>query len=61
MNLEISPRILEKYSNIKYHENVTNGSRVIPCGLTERPDRHKKTDMTELIVALRNIAKAPDK
>jgi hypothetical protein len=61
MNLEFSRRILEKYPNIKYHENVTNGSQVIPCGLTDGPGRHKKTDMTELIAAFRNFATATNK
>ena len=32
----------EKYSNIKFHENPSSGSRAVPCG---------RTDMTKLIVA----------
>jgi len=27
--------ILENYSNIKFHENPSSGSRVIPCGRTD--------------------------
>jgi hypothetical protein len=40
----------EKYSNIKFHENPSSGSRVVPC---------RRTDMTKLIVTFRNFAKAP--
>jgi len=28
-------QIVEKYSNIKFHENPSRGSRFIPCGRTE--------------------------
>jgi hypothetical protein len=41
----ISRQILEKYSNIKFNENPSSGSRVVSCG---RTDRH---DMKKLIVA----------
>jgi hypothetical protein len=34
MNLEFSRQILEKNSNIKFHENTFSGSRV-PCGGTD--------------------------
>jgi hypothetical protein len=40
----------KKYSNIEFHENALSGSRVVPCG---------RTDLTKLIVAFRNFAKAP--
>jgi len=39
MKLEFSPHILEKYLIIKFHKNPPNGSRVVPCGRTD-----KKTD-----------------
>ena len=29
---EFSRRIFEKYSNIKFHENPSNGRRAVPCG-----------------------------
>jgi hypothetical protein len=32
MKLEISLEILEKYSNIKFHEKSSSGSRAVPCG-----------------------------
>jgi len=41
MKLEFSRQIFEKYSNIKFHENPSSGSRVVPFGRTERrTDRH---------------------
>jgi hypothetical protein len=52
MKLEFSRQIFEKFSNIKFHENPSSGSRV-PCG---RPDGRQ--DMT-LIVAFHNFANAP--
>jgi len=35
MKLEFSRRIFEKYTNFKFHENSSTGSRVVPCGQTE--------------------------
>ena len=32
MKLEYSRQNLEKYSNIKFYENSSGGSRVVPCG-----------------------------
>jgi len=37
-------------------KNLSSGSRVVPCGST-----YRRTDMTKLIVAFRNFAKAPTK
>jgi hypothetical protein len=37
-------------SDIKLHENPSSGSRVVTCG---------RTDMTKMIVALRNFTDAP--
>jgi len=28
-------QILKKYSDIKFHENPSNGSRAVPCGQTD--------------------------
>jgi len=50
MKLEFSRRIFVKYSNVKFHENYSSGSRVVPCG---------RTDKTKLIVALCNFANVP--
>jgi len=38
MKLEFFRQIFEKYSNIRFHENPSSGSRVVPCGQTERHD-----------------------
>ena len=44
----------KKCSIIKWRENPSSGSRVVPCGETDgRPD------MTKLIIALRYFANAP--
>jgi hypothetical protein len=51
MKLEFSREIFEKCSNIKFHENSSIESRVVPCGWTDG-----QTDMTKLVVAFRNIA-----
>jgi hypothetical protein len=54
MKLEFSRQIFEKHSNIKPHENPSNGTRVVPWGQTDgRPV------MTKLIVAFRNFENAP--
>ena len=47
--------IVAKYSNIKFHENLSSGSRVVPCGQTDR-----RTAMTKLIFPFRNFANAPN-
>ena len=52
MKLEFCRRNFEKSPNIKFHENPSSGSRVVPCG---------RTDMMKLIVAFRNFANAPEK
>ena len=44
----------KKNSDIKFNRYMLRGSRVVPCGRTE-----KKTSMTKLIVAFRNCANAP--
>jgi hypothetical protein len=49
----ISRQMFEKASNIKFHENPSNGSRVVPCGWT---DRHDKANSR-----FRNFANAPKK
>jgi hypothetical protein len=60
MKLEFSRQIFEKYSNIKFHENLSTGSRVVPRGQTDR-QTERQTGMTELTVAFHNFAKAPKK
>jgi hypothetical protein len=36
MELEFYRQIFEKYWDIKFYENPFSGSRVVPCGQTER-------------------------
>ena len=54
LKLEFSRQIFEKYSNIRFHENPSSVSCVVPCGQTDR-----WTDTTQTIVVFRNFANAP--
>jgi len=56
MEIQFSRQIFKKYSNIKFHENPSSGSRVVACGRADGP-----TDMTKLVVPFRNCANAPEK
>ena len=52
MKLEFSQQIFEKYTNIKFHENPSSESRVVPCGQTNRrtngqTGRHDETNYTD--------------
>jgi len=38
MKFEFSRQILEKYSNIKFYENPSSASPVVPFGWTDRHD-----------------------
>jgi hypothetical protein len=53
MKLQFSRHVFEKYANIKFHENPSSRSRVVPCGWTD-----SRTDMTKPIVSFRNFANA---
>ena len=48
---KFSRPIFKKSSNIKFHQNPSIGSRVVPCG---------QTDMTKLIVVFHNFSNAPN-
>jgi len=50
IKLEFSRPVFEQYTNIKFHENPSSGSRIVPCG---------RTDMMKLIIAFRSLANAP--
>jgi hypothetical protein len=50
MKLEIFQQVFEQSSDIKFHEYLSCGSGVVPCG---------QTDMMKLIVALHNVTKVP--
>ena len=49
IKLEFLRQVLEKYSNIKFHENPPSGNHFVPCGWT---------DMRKVIVAFRIFANA---
>ena len=54
MKLEISRQIYEKSLNIKFYENLSRESGIVPLdGWTE-----EQTDVTKLTVAFRNFAKS---
>ena len=41
----IFSEVLEKYANIKFHENPSSGNRVVPCGGTDgRTGRHDEAN-----------------
>ena len=47
MTVEFYRQIFGKSSNIKFHENPSNGGRVVPCGLTDgqtETQRDRQTD-----------------
>jgi len=48
MTVESSRQIFEKLSNLKYHENPSRGSRVVPCS-------RDRQDMAKVIVAFHNL------
>jgi hypothetical protein len=54
MKLEFCRQIFEKYSNIKFHEDPSSGSRVVARGQT---DRHGEPECR----FFRNFANAPKK
>jgi hypothetical protein len=51
MKLEFYGQILDKYSNIKFHENPSGGNSVVHA--------NGRTDMTKLKVAFRNFTNGP--
>jgi len=53
MTLEFSRQVFKKISNIKFPENPSSRSRVVPRGRADR-----RTDITKLIVVFRNFANA---
>jgi hypothetical protein len=54
MKLDFFPKFSGRTSNIKFHENASSDSRVVPHGQTDI-----QTDMTKLTVVFRNFANAP--
>jgi len=56
LKLEFSPHIFEQYSNSSFVRNPSCGGRVVPCEWTHT---HRRTNMANLIVSMRNIANEP--
>jgi hypothetical protein len=56
-NLNFIYRISENTPNTKFHQNPSSGSRVFPCGRTDKTAG--QAHMTKLAVALGNFANAP--
>jgi len=54
MKLVFARHIFENSFNVKYHENSSNGSLVIPCGPADR-----RTHMMKLIDAIRSFTNVP--
>ena len=58
IELECTRQIFEKPSYVKFNQNPSSGSRVVPCRQTDgQIDR--QTDITELIVGFRNYGNVP--
>jgi hypothetical protein len=59
MILHISTKIFEKYSNTKFYENPSSGSRVVPYGETDGRTA-RQIYMTEPIVTFHNFANSSE-
>jgi hypothetical protein len=46
-------RVATSCPGIKFHENLSSGNGVVPCGRTDG-----RMDMTKVIIAFRNFSKA---
>jgi len=55
--IELPRQIFEKFSNIKFHENPSSGSRVVLYGVTDE----RRSVMTKSRVAFQTFAKAHKK
>jgi hypothetical protein len=43
MKTEFFGQVFEKNSNIKFYQNPSSGSRVVPCGRTDRNDEANRS------------------
>ena len=52
MKLEFLGQIFEKYPDIKFHENPTNGSGVVLCRQTDRRTNGRKDRYNEANISI---------
>jgi len=57
--MDVSDEILEKYSDIKYHENTSSGSRVVPCRQKKRHDEAESLFAVLRTNLINNIISTP--
>jgi hypothetical protein len=60
IKLAFSRQIFEIYSHIKFHENPSSGSPVVPCGRMYR-QTDRQTDKMQLIVAIHKFLERASK
>jgi hypothetical protein len=58
MKPELAQKIFEKSPNIKFYENPSSGSRVVPRGRTDE-QTNGRIEVTKPIDAFRNFVNAP--
>jgi hypothetical protein len=58
MKFKFPRQILKNHSSIKFYENQSSESQIVPWELMDRRTEGQ-TDMTELTVAVRNFENAP--
>ena len=56
MKFEFSPKFLEKYSNFKFHESQSTGSRVVPYGQSYRHDEANTRFLQFFLMCLNIVA-----
>jgi len=54
-------QVFEKYSNVKFHEQPSSGSQVVPCGQTEGQANRRTDKHNEANGRFRNFANATKK
>ena len=59
MKLEFSPHIFDQYSNSNFVKILPVGAELFHAHGHTHTHTHRRTDMTNLIVSLRNIANEP--
>ena len=60
MKPEFSGQVFEKYSNIICYEHACSGSRIVPCGRTDRRAGRRTERHPKLIVTIRDFMNAAE-